>query len=78
MLQYFIYLHFKYCMYHEPRWWVHNRDCQCFFAKIQIEHTPKTCLKKYLPSKNNPVVVLCNEYRSTSKYQVKKKKYEQV
>ena len=34
-------------------------------------------LKKHPPTKNNPLVVLCNEYRSTSKYQVKRKKYEQ-
>ena len=46
------------------------------FAKILIEHTPKTCLKKYPPTKNNRLVVLYNEYRAASKYQVKRKKYE--
>ena len=45
-----------------------------FFAKILIEHTPKTCP----PTKNNALVVLCNDYRSTSKDQVKRKKYEHL
>jgi len=40
--------------------------------------TPKTCLKKHPPTKNNPLLVLCNEYRSTSKYQVKRKKHEHL
>jgi len=30
-----------------------------FFAKILIEHTLKTCLKKHPQTKNNPLVVLC-------------------
>jgi len=48
------------------------------FSKILIEHTPKTCLRKHPSTKNNPLAVLCNDYRSTSKYQVKRKKYEQL
>ena len=49
-----------------------------FFAKILIEHTPKSRLKKHPPTKNDSLVVLCNDYRSTSKYQVKRKEYEQL
>ena len=37
------------------------------FAKILIEHTPKTCLKSI-----NPLVSFCHECRSTSMYQVKR------
>jgi len=29
------------------------------FAKILIEHTPKTCLKKHPQTKNNLLMVLC-------------------
>ena len=46
-----------------------------FFAKILIERTPKNHLEKHPSTQNNPLVVLCNEYRSTSKYQVKRKQY---
>ena len=42
------------------------------FVKILIEHTPKNHLEKHPSTQNNPLVVLCDEYRSTSKYQVKK------
>ena len=42
------------------------------FAKILIERTPKNHLEKHPSTQNNPLVVLCNEYRSTSKYQVKR------
>ena len=45
------------------------------FAKILIERTPKNQLEKHPSTQNNPLVVLCNEYRSTSKYQVKRKQY---
>ena len=39
---------------------------------------PNRTHTKHPPTKNNPLVVLCNEYRSTSKYQVKRKKYEHL
>ena len=42
-----------------------------FFAKILIERIPKNHLEKHPSTQNNPLVVLCNVYRSTSKYQVK-------
>ena len=44
-----------------------------FFAKILIERTPKNYLEKHPSTQNSPLVVLCNEYRPTSKYQVKRK-----
>ena len=44
-----------------------------FFAKTLIERTPENHLEKYPSTKNNPLMVLCNEYKSTSKYQVKRK-----
>ena len=46
-----------------------------FFAKILIERTPKNHLEKHPSTQNNPLVVLCNEYWSSSKYQVKRKQY---
>ena len=46
-----------------------------FVAKTLIEHTPKNNLGKHPPTQNNPLVVICNEYWSTSKYQVKRKQY---
>ena len=51
---------------------VHNRDCQCFFAKLLIEQTPKNHLGKHPSSQNNPLVVLCKKYRSTSQYSSEK------
>ena len=44
-----------------------------FFAKILIERTPKNHLEKHPSTQSNSLEVLCNEYRSTSKYQVKRK-----
>ena len=55
---------------HEPQWWVHNRDRHMFFAKTLIERTRKSHLGKHSPTQNNPLVAICNEYWSTSKYQV--------
>ena len=46
-----------------------------FFAKILIERSPKNHLEKHLSAQNNPLVILFNEYRSASKYQVKRKQY---
>ena len=46
-----------------------------FFAKTLIERTPKNYLGKHPPTQNHPLVVICNEYWSTSKYQVKRKQY---
>ena len=43
------------------------------FAKILIERSPKNHFEKHPPTQNNPLVVLCKDYRSTSKYQVKRK-----
>ena len=37
-----------------------------FFAKILIERTPKNHLEKHPSTQNNPLVVICNEYRSSS------------
>ena len=51
----------------------HDSGFMIFFAKILIERTPKNHLEKYPSTQNNPLVVLCNEYKSTSKYQVKRK-----
>ena len=42
-----------------------------FFAKTLIERTPKYHLRKHPRAQNNSLVVICNEYWSTSKYQVK-------
>jgi len=41
------------------------------FCQTLIEHTPKSHLKKHLSAKYHPLVVLYNDYRSPSKYQVK-------
>ena len=41
-------------------------------AKTLIKHTPKSHLKKH-PS--DPQALLYNDYRSPSKYQVKRKQY---
>ena len=40
-----------------------------------MEHMPKNHLGKHPPTQNNPLVVIGNEYWSTSKYQVKRKQY---
>ena len=42
-----------------------------FFAKTLIERTPKNHLGKHPSTQNNSLVVICDEYWSTSKYQVK-------
>ena len=46
-----------------------------FFLQKLIECTPKNHLGKHRPTQNNPLVVICNEYWSTSKYQVERKQY---
>ena len=45
------------------------------FAKTLIENTPKSHLKKDPSALNHPLVPFYNDYRSPSKYQVKKKQY---
>ena len=42
-----------------------------FFAKTLIERTPKNHLGKLPPTQNYPLVVIFNDYWSSSKYQVK-------
>ena len=49
--------------------------CPSFCKNPYRTHTPKTCLKKHPPTKSNHLVILCNEYSSTRKYQVKRQKY---
>ena len=46
-----------------------------FSAKTLTERIPKNHLGKNPPTLNHPLVVICNEYWSTSKYQVKMKQY---
>ena len=43
-----------------------------FFEKTLIEHTPKNHFEKHSSTQNNSLVVICNEYWSTSKYHVKR------
>ena len=54
--------------------WIHNRD-RMFFAKTLIERTPKIYFGKHPPTQNHLLVVIFNQYWSTSKYQVKRKQY---
>ena len=46
-----------------------------FSSKTLIERIPINHLEKHPPTQNNPLVVICNDYWSTSKYQVKRKQY---
>ena len=48
------------------------------FAKTLIEHTPKSHLKKHPSAKNHPLLPLYNDYRSPSKYQIKRKQYVNI
>ena len=58
---------------HHKKVVIDNVGLPWFFAKTLIEHTPKSHLKKHLSTQNHPLVALYNDYRSPSKYQVKKK-----
>ena len=50
-----------------------NHDIGWFFRKTLIECTLKNNSSKYPSPQNNPLLILCKEYRSPSQYQVKRK-----